>query len=114
MMSLIFTAAPGDPEQLRLTPRGCLARYEAQPGREITAAVEHACVTDCRHQGGRVQHADARDSGQTASRRIIARHLGKLVVEGRDPLVERAPLVEHVVEQTPHAWPDSVVLRPGG
>src|SRR4051794_18267335 len=88
-------------------------RHQAEPRGEVAAAAEGASITDRGDQRGRVQHADARDGGQTASGRIVARHLGKLVVQRLDARIEGAPLIEHVVEQTlnARAYPASVRLR---
>jgi hypothetical protein len=55
-------------------------------------------VTDRSEQRGRVQHADARNGGQATSGRVVARHIGKLLAQSHDAIIERAPLVKHVVE----------------
>src|SRR4051794_11080538 len=88
-------------------------RHQAEPRGEVAAAAEGASITDRGDQRGRVQHADARDGGQTASGRIVARHLGELVVQRLDARIEGAPLIEHVVEQTlnARAYLASVWLR---
>jgi hypothetical protein len=82
MPRLVIPSSFGPP------PVVCLMRHQAKPRGEVAAAAEGASITDRGDQRGRVQHADAR--GETASGRIVARHLGELVVQRVDARIERA------------------------
>ena len=117
-LAQVFAPAFGDPEQLRLAARCRLARHQAEPGGEITAAAEGAPVTDGCHQRRCIDHRRCRDCWPAAARPSLRAICRKLVVERRDPIIERLPLAEHVIEQTcmrglnPAASPATDVRRP--
>src|SRR4030095_5281338 len=78
-----------DAEQPRLTARRCLARCQPQPCRQATATSKRAGVAKRRHKRRGGEDSDPRDRDQAAGSVIGACPLGKLVIEGRDPLVQQ-------------------------
>lgn len=77
----------------------CLLRDQPEPSRKVAAAPERTAVADRGGQRDGLQHTDAGNGDETASRRILACHVCEFVGECGDPCIERTPLTEHVFDQ---------------
>src|SRR5262249_14429947 len=87
-----------------------LTRHEPEPRSEVTTPAKCAAIADRGDQRCCVQHADAGDGGQAICGGVAARHLSQLPIQCSDPRINRAPLIEHVIEQGPHTWAEAVPI----
>jgi hypothetical protein len=67
-------------------------------GTNVVLPRRHLPGLGSRAEGCRAHHTDTPYRGEAAPGRFVAHHLGELVVQRLDPLVEHELLVEHVPE----------------
>jgi hypothetical protein len=98
-LAQIAIATLGDPDEARFAPCRYLSRHEAKPCGKVSSAPECLPFTDCRGKSRRVQHADAGDRRQAPCGFIVLRACCKLVIEGRDALIDGPPFLPHALDQ---------------
>jgi len=78
-----------------------LPRHQAQPGGEVSRALEHADVGDCRRDQGRSDRTDAGDRRQ-AARGVVVPGVGHdLRLECLGAFIQRAALIKQSVQHLP-------------
>src|SRR5439155_24224380 len=102
----VRVAALAHAEQAGCPARRVLARYEAQPGREVPALREGAAVSHRCHERGRRDRPYARYGHQPLTGRIRRRHRGDLGRHAVVALFELLPLLQELDQQTRQAGRD--------
>lgn len=101
--SEIATAAFANPEERRLATGGMLARYQAQPRREIATTAKRGSRTDGRDDGRRAEGTNAGDRHEPLTRRVEPRDVFNLSGHLRQPLIDRAPFFAQGAQQSSQA-----------
>ena len=104
-LAQVHIATFRDPLQARPAAGRLLPGNEAKPSRKVAPACKTLAVTDSRHKGGGIEHADPRNSGQTSGAFVLAGPRRKFIVESTDAPVQLAPFLPHILDQraNPHA-----------
>src|SRR6516162_7399228 len=88
----VAVAASTDPQKLRLTSSRVLARYQAEPSRQIACPAERGSIVHSGNERSCRERADAGNGHQSSRHRIRPRPGDKLGIERPDALIDASPL----------------------
>src|SRR3954449_2621151 len=95
-LAKVFVPALADAQQPGPPACARLPRHQPEPGGKVPPSPERLACPDRRHQGSRVQHANAGDGGKMTRRLVASSTSGELVIECPNAPVELAPLSAHI------------------
>src|SRR6516162_6026885 len=98
----VAVAASTDPQKLGLTSSRVLARYQAEPSRQIACPAERGSIVHSGNERSCRERADAGNGHQSSRRRIRPRPGDKLGIERPDGLIDASPLFPKIANQLLH------------